>query len=218
MKNFFIILITAALAIFGYRYYEREIAGKARIVEESELIEKQMKNVAKLVVTEGHFAEVYNFEDSKEVFGPWIKAKKRALVVVNADVTISYDLDRVELIFDEQNRQVSINSLPEPEIRLNPDFKYYDMSADFFNPFEGEDYEAIKKSVSESIMKKVLKSPMYTNAENRLVSELGNFFVITRSMGWTLVYQEKQIESADDFNSELLQDNGEAGVPVPIVE
>jgi len=215
MKNFFLVLITAAIAIFGYRYYVNEIEGRSNIKEESALIQRQMKNVAKLVVTEGHFAQVYNYQDSKRVFGSLYKAKKNMLVVVNAEVTISYDLDKIDLIIDEQNKVVSINRIPEPEIRINPDFEYKSMSADFFNPFEGEDYSAIKKTVNESLMKKVLESPLYANAENRLVSELSNFFVLTRSMGWTLVYQQEPVENADLFTEEILESERE---PVQLSE
>lgn len=41
------------------------------------LIQQQIDNVSKLIVTEGHFTEVYNYMESKELFGPLITAEKR---------------------------------------------------------------------------------------------------------------------------------------------
>ena len=36
------------------------------------------------------------YKDSKELFGPLLRAEKKALVVVNADVTVAYDLSKIE--------------------------------------------------------------------------------------------------------------------------
>ncbi|WP_420845135.1 DUF4230 domain-containing protein [Maribacter litopenaei] len=87
-------------------------ADKAILEENSLLIQKQIENVSKLIVTEGHFAEVYNYKDSKELFDPLLTAEKKALVVVNADVSISYDLSNVSFELDEPNKTLRITSIP----------------------------------------------------------------------------------------------------------
>lgn len=167
------------------------------------LIQRQINNVSKLIVTEGHFAEVYNYKDSKELFGPLVTADKKALVVVNASVTIGYDLSKIEFTLDEEKRTLRINKIPEPEINLNPDFEYYDVTADYLNPFEAKDYNAIKNNVKASLLKKVEASTLKTNAKNRLLSELQQFYVLTNSLGWTLIYQDKEID--EDFYPILLK-------------
>lgn len=174
-------------------------ADKAILEENSLLIQKQIENVSKLIVTEGHFAEVYNYKDSKELFGPLLTAEKKALVVVNADVSISYDLSNVSFELNEPNKTLRITSIPEPEIKLNPDFEYYDVTADYLNQFDAGDYNTIKRNVRNSLIKKVEASSLKSNAQNRLLSELQKFYVLTSSMGWTLVYQDRNIESANDF-------------------
>jgi len=167
------------------------------------LIQEQISNVSKLIVTEGHFAEVYNYKDSQELFGPLITADKKALVVVNAEVAIAYDLSEVDFEIDEENKVLRINSIPEPEIKINPDFEYYDISADYLNPFEAADYNKIKKNVNASLLKKVEASTLKTNAKNRLISELHKFYVLTNSMEWTLTYGE--VPLTNDF-PELFND------------
>jgi len=72
------------------------------IQEHSALIEKQIKNVSKLVVTEGNFSEVFSYKNSKAVFGDLIEVEKKALVVVNAEVTVAYDLSKIEFNLDEE--------------------------------------------------------------------------------------------------------------------
>lgn len=170
---------------------------KSILEENSMLIQQEITNVSKLIVIEGHFAEVYNYKDSKELFGPLLRAEKKALVVVNADVTVTYDLNKIDFDVDEATKTLHINTIPEPEINLNPDFEYYDVTADYLNQFDAADYNKIKKTVNTSLMKKVEASSLRLNAENRLISELQKFYILTNSMGWHLAYKEQTIESLD---------------------
>lgn len=169
--------------------------------ESSMLIQQELKNVSKLIVTEGHFAEVYNYKDSKALFGSLILADKKALVVVNADVTVAYDLSKVDVEIDEGLKIVRINSIPEPEIKINPDFEYYDVTADYLNPFSANDYNKIKNMVKSSLLKKIEASSLKSNAENRLVSELSKLYVLTNSLGWTLEFNQKQVESVNELEA-----------------
>lgn len=174
---------------------------KSILQENSMLIQQQISNVSKLIVTEGHFAEVYNYKDSQELFGPLITADKKALVVVNAEVTVAYDLNKVDFEVDEATKTLFINSIPEPEIKINPDFEYYDVTADFLNQFDASDYNKIKKNVNVSLMKKIEASTLKKNAENRLISELSKFYVLTSSLEWTLVYGKQKVNNLEDLKS-----------------
>ncbi len=158
------------------------------------LIQQQIDNVSKLIVTEGHFAEVYNYKDSQQLFGPLITAHKKALVVVNAEVTVAYDLSKLDMEIDQQTKVLRLKSIPEAEIKIYPDFEYYDVTADYLNQFNESDYNKIKKNVHASLMKKVALSSLKTNAQNRLISELSKFYILTNSMGWTLIYRDQIVD------------------------
>lgn len=173
---------------------------KSILKENSMLIQQQIDNVSKLIVTEGHFAEVYTYKDSQELFGALITADKKALVVVNAEVLVTYDLGKIDFEVDELTKTLRIKSIPEPEIKINPDFEYYDVSADYLNPFNASDYNTIKRNVQASLMKKIEASSLRSNAENRLISELSKFYILTNSMGWTLVYGDRNIEDMDGLS------------------
>ncbi|WP_291961658.1 DUF4230 domain-containing protein [Maribacter sp.] len=197
MKKFIAgVLITLAIVLV-VRSCNDGKEDKSILKENSMLIQQEITNVSKLVVTEGHFSEVYNYKDSKELFGPLLRAEKKALVVVNADVTVAYDLSKIDFEVDEPTKTVKIKSIPEAEINLNPDFEYYDVTADYLNQFDATDYNKIKKTVNASLMKKVQASALLGNAENRLISELQKFYILTNSMGWQLTYQDQTIESLE---------------------
>ena len=187
-------LICLAL-VFVYRSCQWTGSGQEEVVSESALIASQIKQVSKLVITEGHFSEVFSYADSRELFGSFLTADKRALVVVNARVSVSYDLSALRYRIDSINKTLYIEEIPEPEIRIDPDIEYYDVSADYFNPFEAEDYNKVKTRVTESIEEKVRQSTLESNARNRLLSELAEFYVLTRTLGWTLVYRDRELET-----------------------
>lgn len=195
MKRIIVGIVICLALVLVYRSCQWTGKTKAEVTSESALIASQIEQVSKLVVTEGHFAEVFSYADSRELFGPFFTADKRALVVVNARATVSYDLNKLTYRLDSLNRTLYIEEIPEPEIRIDPDIEYYDVSADYFNPFEAEDYNKVKSKVIESIEKKIELSTLKSNAQNRLLSELAEFYVLTRSLGWTLVYKEQKLES-----------------------
>ncbi|KGK29830.1 DUF4230 domain-containing protein [Cellulophaga sp. E6(2014)] len=193
MKNIIIGAVVTLALVFIFRSCSDSSKEKSILKENSMLIQESIKNVSKLVVTEGYFAEVYNYKDSQQLFGPLITAEKKALVVVNADVTVAYDLSKIDFEVQEETKTLLIKSIPEPEIKLNPDFEYYDVTADYLNQFNANDYNKIKKNVRASLMKKVENSALKTNAQNRLLSELSNFYILTNSLGWTLEYKGETV-------------------------
>ncbi|MGB3605823.1 DUF4230 domain-containing protein [Psychroserpens sp.] len=199
-KVLFGIVITLVI-VFTFKYCGDQREDKITIQENSALIQEQIKNVGKLIVTEGHFSQVFTYKNSKSIFGNLIDVEKKALVVVNADVTVAYDLSKITFEIDDTNKVLRILSTPKEEIKISPDFEYYDVQADFLNQFEAKDYNSIKRTVNKQLMKKIEASDLKKNAQNRLISELAKFYILTNSLGWTLEYNQNQIKS-----SEQLQD------------
>jgi uncharacterized ubiquitin-like protein YukD len=201
MRKIVTIVIITLIVFFTFKYCGDKNEDRIVLQESSALIQEQIKNVGKLIVTEGHFSEVFNYRNSKEIFGSFFTSEKKALIVVNADVFVSYDLSLIEYKIDEKTKTLTILSIPEEEIKINPDLEYYDIQADYLNAFEAKDYNDIKETVKKSLMKKLEKSEIKTNAKNRLISELSKFYILTNSLGWTLKYNENIIESSSQFET-----------------
>ncbi|WP_299215297.1 DUF4230 domain-containing protein [uncultured Dokdonia sp.] len=191
------------IILLSFRYCEFKDDESAIIQEHSALIEKTLKNVGKLVVTEGEYAEVFTYEDSKKFYVDILTATKKALVVANAKATVSYDLSKIETRIDPAVKTVYITNIPEPELTINPNLEYYDIQQDLLNPFGAEDYNVIKARVMKTLKEKIEVSSLYTNAENRLITELHKIYILTNSLGWTLQYDAKSITSITDFDTLL---------------
>jgi hypothetical protein len=69
------------------------------------LIQQQILNVGKLIVTEGHFSEVITYKNQEKYLMGIITFDKKALIVVNADVTVAYDLHLMKYDIDEKTKQ-----------------------------------------------------------------------------------------------------------------
>lgn len=201
MRRILFGFILGVVILFSFKYCDDKKESKALVLQQSQLIQQQVKNVNKLVVTEGHFSEVFSYNDSKDLFGEYFKANKKALVVVNAEVTVAFDLSKVSYDIDKDRKILNLKSIPKEEIKIYPDIEYYDIQADYFNPFEASDYNAIKEQVKNSLRKKFENSELKSNSKNRLISELAKFYILTNSMGWTLQYNENPVEDLSALES-----------------
>ena len=201
MFRFFAGIITAIAVIWSFQYFMGKSKQQEEIQLNSALLEQQIKQVGKLIVTEGQFSQVLSYKNTKKNYFDIFSANKKALVIVNAKVTIAYDLRQIKTEVDQEAKQVRILFLPEPEINIYPDLQYYDVSQDYFNKFDASDYNKIKGSVNKMIQAKIDQSDLKDDAKERLINELSKIYILTNSMGWSLQYQEKTIGSPSDLDN-----------------
>lgn len=194
-------VIVTVVLLFKYCEFKKE--DDSAIDYNTDLIQQQIVNVGKLVVTEGHFSEVITYKNKEKYLMGMLSFDKKALIVVNADVTVAYDLHKMKYDIDEKNKIISIVYIPKEEIKISPDIQFYDMEKSKLNPFTGDDYNKISKSVKVNLAKKIEKSTFKTNAQNRLVSELSKFLILTNSLGWALKYDGIVIENGNDFKQNI---------------
>lgn len=199
MRNIFLGIIIAFVIVFGLRYCENRKDNREILEANTALIQKELKNVGKLIVTEGSYAQVFSYNDSKKFYFDVLSARKKALIVVNAKASIAYDLSKVQTEIDETTKTLRITNIPEPELSIHPNIEYYDMQQDYLNQFSAADHNKIKKRIEKSLRKKIEASELRTNAENRLISELQKIYILTNSMGWTLEYNGNPIEEEKDL-------------------
>ncbi|WP_300566003.1 DUF4230 domain-containing protein [Flavobacterium sp.] len=196
-KKLFYLLLIVVLGFFTFQYFTSDDDSTTEY--NSNLIQEQIKNVGKLVVTEGHFSQVLTYKDKDSYLGGMLSFDKKALVVVNSDVSVAYDLRQMKYDIDEKNKTITILSIPKEEIKISPDIQYYNIDQSKFNEFTGEDFNKITKKVKADLAVKIGKSTLKTNAQNRLVSELSKLLLVTHSMGWKVEYKGQEITSEKQF-------------------
>lgn len=201
MNRFINGFIVAALILGGLWYWMDKKENKDQIREESTLIQEQILQVGKLIVTEGHYSQVFTFKNSQNLFLDIIKSDKKALVVVNAKATVEYDLRKLETEVDLESKTVRITKIPDPVVNIYPEIEYYDVTQDYLNQFGAKDYNKIKTTVTDRLRQKIDRSDLKKDARDRLMSELASIYQLTNTMGWTLMYEEMVVEGEEQLKA-----------------
>jgi lipopolysaccharide export LptBFGC system permease protein LptF len=203
LKRILVGAVIVLAIVLAFKYCEFKKGDDSTMDYNTNLIQQQIVNVGKLVVTEGHYSEVVTYKNQQKHMMDMLSFEKKALIIVNAEVTVSYDLHLMKYDIDEANKTITILSIPKEEIKISPDIKFYDVEQSQMNPFTGEDYNKINKSVKANLAKKIETSSLKSNAQNRLISELSKVLILTNTMGWKLQYDGKVIENEKDFVSKV---------------
>ena len=161
--NSMMTLIMLLLGLFLGGIITYLISGKLKseapiITENSYTIAESMRKVFKVVSAEGHFNEIYNYEETTKLL-KFIPSTKKALVIVQAKILVGYDFEKFQWEVDEQNRRVKLLNFPAPEIlSTETDYKYYNIEEQFFNLFGKDDLSKIQQNSKRLVIEAAKKS------------------------------------------------------------
>ncbi|WP_438962529.1 DUF4230 domain-containing protein [Nonlabens sp.] len=202
MKNLKTLLLGAVMMlaiVLVYDYIKSYRTEQTNLIAQSELIEKEVRSVSKLIVTELSYAKVYTYENTKSYGWDYFSSQKKALVVSNAKAQVIYDLKNLEYTIHSERKEILFPKLPEPSININPNLNFYELDNGILNTFEAKDFNSMKEKISKDIEIQIRKSDILKNADDRLLTELTSIFALSNSMGWTVIYDGNSIESPEKF-------------------
>lgn len=128
------------------------------ISESSHTIAESMRKVFKIVSAEGHFQEIYNYEETTKLL-KFIPTTKKALVIVQAKILVGYDFEKLKWEVDDINKKVKLIDFPAPEIlSTETDYKYYNIEEQFFNLFSKDDLAKIQQNSKKQVIEAAKKS------------------------------------------------------------
>jgi len=176
-------------------------SGKQNVPNEnSHTVVESMRKVFKVVFAEGHFNELYNFEQTKKLLG-FIPATKRALVIIEAKVLVGYDFEKCVWETDEANQKISLVSFPEPEIiSIEPDYKYYNFDENLFNLLGRDDLTRIQANGKKQVELAAIKSHLPKIAADQMRTLLTE---VVQSKNWQLENTHKIMEGERKLASSL---------------
>jgi hypothetical protein len=138
------------------------------------------------MVAEGHFSEVMSHRDKKSYFYDFFEFEKKAILLVDAKVLVGYDLSLMSYEIDEANRRVYISQLPEPELEIIPDVRFYDIQDSDFHKFTPAELNDMNKQAVEAIKSRVDEGDLMVEAQEKVLESLDQISLVIESMGWTL--------------------------------
>jgi len=202
-RKWLVVMLVAVLLFLVYKFMNKTDASITTVEYDTALIQQQIKNVGKLVVTEGHFSEVMTYKDQKKYLGDWLSFEKKAIVVINAEVTVGFDLSQVKFEVDSIHKILKIKNLPKEEIKISPDYKYYNIDESTFNEFEGKDYNKINKIARANLAKKINSSSLKTDAKKRLKEELYKLYSFVEILKWKVEIEGVLVDHKEQMNQFL---------------
>lgn len=145
------------------------------INESSHTIAESMRKVFKVVTAEGHFNEIYNYEETTKLLN-FIPSKKKALVIVQAKILVGFDFDKFKWEINNELKTVKLLHFPEPEIlSTETDYKYYNFEEQFYNLFSKDDLSKIQQNGKKQVIEAAKKSHLpqvATDQMKMLLTEL----------------------------------------------
>lgn len=153
------------------------------VKEDTHTVVESIRKVFKIVCAEGQLSELYNFEETKKLFG-FIPSTKRALVIIQAKVLIGYDFEKCLWETDEINRKIKLVSFPEPEIlSIETDYKYYNFDEGIFNLLNRDDLTRIQVNGKKQVELAAIKSHLPKIAADQMRTVLTE---VVQSKNWQL--------------------------------
>ena len=191
-------LVLGAIATYWvYTFFKKKQSKEVTLHQSTVLLEK-IRSVSKLVSVEGEFAEIYKYENTKERFLSLVSSKKKALIVINAKAQIGYDLKKVEITSDVDNKRIILTNFPQPEIlSIEPELEFYDIKNGMFNSFSPDDLTTLNNEAKNHIREKIPESGLMETARKEALQAVLLIESIVATIGWELDYSALKIEDKE---------------------
>ncbi len=182
---------------------------------ESTLLLERIEKVFKVVMAEGYFSEIYNYQDQKKILYLFNDPKK-AMIVAKSKVLVGFDFQKVRFQLPEAaegrpgTKTLIVESFPEPEIlSVDTDYKFYDIQAGILNHFDSETYTSILDDAKQAMQSRAMQSDLPRIANNQIQYMM---YQLASSMGWALQLPEsdqRRIEAMDQGKTLALDEGKE---------
>lgn len=178
----------------------RSRSGKADVRYESTLLLERIEKVFKVVMAEGYFSEIYNYQDQKKILY-LLNDPKKAMIIAKSKVLVGFDFAKVRFRNpDSGDKKLVIESFPQPEVlSIDTDYKFYDIQAGILNHFSGDDYTQILEEAKKAMNERALQSDLPKIANNQIQYMM---YQLANSMGWQLLLPEAEQKKLDELKNQ----------------
>jgi hypothetical protein len=192
LKGFLLGILVMALLAIIYRVFFTSKSAEVDIAATT--IMKSVESISKLMVLEGQFTETYTYQERSKVFFDLIPQEKKAIVILNAKVLIGYDLKKMVIFIDKENKKLLIEKLPKEEVNIIPDLKFYDVQTSTFTNFTKDDINKVQEDAKDKIEQQIDQSNLRVQARQRLLENLSSVINLTQAIGWTVEDKTNELD------------------------
>lgn len=186
-------------AVVAYFLFARFSGDRKRekVNTQSVILMEKIRSVCKFITVEGDFSEIFYYENVKDKWLNLVLGKKKALVLIEAKAHIGFDLTKVKMHADTQNRTIILTNFPQPQLlTIETDFKYYDKREGWANPFTASDLTEINQEAKKHIVDKIPESGLFNEASKQALETIQLMEKLVETINWKLDYSA--LYSADE--------------------
>ncbi len=153
-----------------------------------QILLERVKKVAKLITVEGEFSNIHQYNDS--YWSDISMLRKKAIIKVNARVSVGYDLKKAQFEVDAENKILRVKNLPDPEIlSIDHDLQYYDIQEGMFNSFTEAELTSIGAVAKKKLQKTAEEGPLMDQAKEEGIESLEIIKLLVEQAGWRFEVQ-----------------------------
>ncbi len=192
ISNILILLVTLIAGVLLARMWYMQPTSITRT--DANVMIEQIKNVSKIVNTEGYFSEIYTEADTKSFYG--IPSTKKIIIKVKARVMAGYDLNNLKIDVDSSARKIKISGFNAPQIiGIEPEIQYYDVTNGVLNQFSADDYSRLNQKAVDTIRYAALHSNLLPNVTKQGISNFQSLQILAQQMGWRIVFADAAMKN-----------------------
>ncbi|GAA4452889.1 hypothetical protein GCM10023189_17020 [Nibrella saemangeumensis] len=186
----FLLLLTGGAGGATIAFLLKRRAGVTQVRSDVTLLLERIEKVFKVVMAEGYFSEIFNYQDQKKIFY-LLDDPKKAIIIAKAKVLVGFDFSKVRFRQPQPGeKKLIIEYFPEPEVlSIDTDYKFYDIFPGLLNHFSSEDYTKILDEAKQAMHERALQSDLPRIANNQIQYMI---YQLSDSMGWQLELPEKE--------------------------
>jgi hypothetical protein len=180
------VLLGGSLGAGAYYFWSVKYKLSSEPQREATILLERIEKVFKVVMAEGYFTEIYNYQHDKNIWN-LIKDKKKALIIAKAKVLVGYDFGKLRFHVEGNSKKIVIDYFPEPEVlSMDTDYKFYDIEQGWLNRFQSDDYTSILNEAKQTMNEKALQSDLPRIATNQVQLMM---FQLAATMNWKIDMQ-----------------------------
>lgn len=198
MEQLFIgLLAGAVVAFFIFKVFFK--GTKDNRQEQSMVLMEKIRTVCKFITVEGDFAEIYHYQNVKDKIANFLLGKKKAIILINAKAHIGFDLTKIRMESDLDNKIIRLTEFPQPELMsIETDFNYYDKSEGWANYFTSDDLTEVTRNAKQHIVDKVPESGLMDQARKEALNTIQLMEGLAQTIGWKLDYTALVLDQKTD--------------------
>ncbi len=183
-------------------------SGRDNRQEQSVVLMEKIRSVCKFITVEGDFAEIYHYQNVKDKIANFLLGKKKAIILINAKAHIGFDLTKIRMESDTENKIIKLTEFPQPSLlSIETDFNYYDKSEGWANYFTSDDLTEVTRNAKQHIVDKIPESGLMEQARKEALNTIQLMEGLAQTIGWKLDYTALVLDKA--MQTKTLSSNGD---------